>query len=326
MKTTQHTGPTAIRRILVPTDFSECAEQAFTYALDLAARQGARVHLLHVMNFLEGDHYSPLRFSPEAAVRRETPDKLILDHLRATIEAHRAEGVRVDPVKVRGRSVVQAVLDHAAREQIDLIVLGTRGRGSVQHFMLGSITEEIVRRATCDVLTVRVGAEAAPSAVERILVPLDLAPSSARVLARAKEVAAGYGAAMDVLHVIEPLPFPAVLTGIMTVYDVVPDVRDQSEEHLRRLVREAPGPEVPADLHLEDGHPARLIVEQAAEYGTDLIIMGTHGLSGFEHFFLGSVTERVVRTAASPVLVVRIPEESVRAEVAEAVGQDRGGA
>lgn len=147
-----------ISRILFPTDFSPDAEHAFQYALTLARKFGAELHLLHVI-------YFPPQ-TPEYDIG-QVIDSLIKhaeESLKKLVESAK------DPNQIF-RTDVQVGVEHAEitkfaeREKIDLIVMGTRGRTGLAHVFLGSVAERVVRHSACPVLTVkfpaRKGGEAA---------------------------------------------------------------------------------------------------------------------------------------------------------------------
>ncbi len=141
-----------LKTILVPSDFSECSEAALRYALELARRFDARVHLLHVVQ-------DPLT-QPWAAEGFSLPLFEIVDdwhaqareRLKAVVPAADCDRVTIAAVVA---TPYAEILDYAARNDVDLIVMGTHGRGGVSHMLLGSIAERVVRRAPCPVLTVR---------------------------------------------------------------------------------------------------------------------------------------------------------------------------
>jgi len=141
----------AIRKILVPTDFSDCSEAAVQYGRDLAVAFGASLHLLHVVQ----DPY----VQPWAAEAFGVSLAGVLDRweqdARAQL-AQRAKGVAVERVTRVGHPFVE-ILTYAAEQSVDLIVMGTHGRGPVAHMLLGSVAERVVRKAPCPVLTVRPG-------------------------------------------------------------------------------------------------------------------------------------------------------------------------
>jgi nucleotide-binding universal stress UspA family protein len=206
-------------------------------------------------------------------------------------------------------------VQYADEHDVDLIALGTHGRRGVMRFLMGSVAEEVVRRASCDVLTIRAeGADEAealtPEAVTRVVAPLDLSAYSLPLARRAAALASDYTASLTLLHVVEPLPTPVPFMGAVTLHDIVGDPVGQADDLLNRLVDEL-GPDVPAtEARAVEGHAALTITETAEEAGADLIVIASHGLTGLERVLLGSVTARVVRRAPCPVYVARVEPES----------------
>ncbi len=146
------------KTILVPHDFSSCANHAAALARDVAKLHGARVVLLHVAEL-------PPMLGPGAAV---VPDEggapiNVKDYAMRSAESHledlanrlRTDGVEVSTVARTG-NVASEVADCAKREGADLIVMGTHGRTGLAHVVLGSVTEKVVRHSMVPVLTVRV--------------------------------------------------------------------------------------------------------------------------------------------------------------------------
>ena len=138
--------------ILVPSDFSECSEAALRYGLELARRFDARVHLLHVVQ-------DPLT-QPWAAEGFSVPLFEVVDKWQKDAKERLALSVpQADADRVTIAATVAwpyaEILRYALEHNVDLIVMGTHGRGGVSHFLLGSIAEKVVRRAPCPVLTVR---------------------------------------------------------------------------------------------------------------------------------------------------------------------------
>jgi nucleotide-binding universal stress UspA family protein len=141
-----------LQTILVPSDFSECSDQAVRYGLELARRFDAQVHLLHVVQDPVTQPWAAEGFSVPLFEVVEQWQKKAIERLTASVpEADRA---RVTVACVVSTPYSE-ILDYAAEHDIDLIVMGTHGRGGVTHMLLGSIAERVVRRAPCPVLTVR---------------------------------------------------------------------------------------------------------------------------------------------------------------------------
>jgi nucleotide-binding universal stress UspA family protein len=144
-----------VTSILVPTDFSETSDAALAYAKTLAGCLGASLHVLHVF----AEPYAPALYAPEvyAAVPEEAREEA-LEQVRALLaERLSAEeviyfrGTRAILSGVAAKKIVRYAADH----DVQLIVMGTHGRGGMSHFILGSVAEQVVRTAPCPVLTVR---------------------------------------------------------------------------------------------------------------------------------------------------------------------------
>ncbi len=146
--------------------------------------------------------------------------------------------------------------------------------------------------------------------IRTIVVPVDFSPSADEARAWAVDLARRYDAELIVTHTGPPVAWPASPDGIMTVTDIVESTRRElaiSLEGLRASI-EAAG--VRARSRMLDGIPATEISRLAREAGADLVVMGTHGRTGLKHALLGSVAEKVVRTAPCPVLTVRMREDT----------------
>jgi len=142
------------KRILVPIDFSEPSDAALDHARTLATRFGASLHLLHVAEDPYRAFYSAEVFVPEIEGLRdsilEDATRRMKDRLRAT---ERDEGA-VTVSAIIG-TPAGSIVEYAGGNDIDLIVMGTHGRGGMSHLFVGSVAERVVRMAPCPVLTVR---------------------------------------------------------------------------------------------------------------------------------------------------------------------------
>ncbi len=285
-----------IEKILFPTDFTECAEHAFSHAAHLAARFGAELHVLHVVVPSAKDPDNPMTYLDDVDLS-VTPS--------GRKDSYRHEGVRVLHAQEMNFSEATGILEYADRHGVDLIVMGTHGRRGLGRLLLGSVSEEVVRGASGPVLTVCPGAEAGGNQpVHRILVPVDFSDSSVPALTHAKELAAAYEAHLDVLHVITEVALPGVY-GIEPVSVAGADVQRRVHDALRIHATKSPGANVPFDVHVLVGFPARDIVDFAADHEIDMIVLSTHGRTGLKRLVMGSVAENVVRMAPCPVFTVK---------------------
>ena len=144
--------------------------------------------------------------------------------------------------------------------------------------------------------------------IHHILAPTDFSDSSKKTLSDALELAQTFGATLSLLHVIEPPPYP--IEGFVPPAmgaDLLGDLERQASAELAQVLSEAHGATIEVTRAVAMGSPAQKIVETAEAEHVDLIVMATHGRTGLSHLLIGSVAERVVRTAPCPVLTIRPP-------------------
>lgn len=284
-------------RILLPTDGSGPATAALEYGARVAERFDASVHVLHVAERVPG------RDEAEAENRRdsERSSDEVLESARDWVDV---EGVPASDEVVTG-DPIDVIPSYAAEEGFDLIVMGTHGRTGIGRYVLGSVTEAVVRTADVPVVVVR-GTDEVRTALpyETIVVPTDGSEHAAVALDRGIELAARSDATLHALSVVDVSPI-----GL----DPEVDLRvDRLEAGAQRVVDDARaraedrGVDVVTSTSFGSIH--RGIASYAQEQDADLLVMGTHGRSGLDRFLLGSVTERVLRTAPTPVLTVRADE------------------
>jgi len=139
-----------LKQILVPIDFSPQSERASDYGLTLARKFGATVHLLHVIE--DPVVYLPMYESYPVPSRQQF-ETYAQERLDNWIPEAVAEGVKIETAWRHGRPDVE-IVDYASDSAIDLIVIGTHGRGMAAHLLLGSVAEKVVRKAASPVLTV----------------------------------------------------------------------------------------------------------------------------------------------------------------------------
>jgi nucleotide-binding universal stress UspA family protein len=142
-----------LKKVLVPTDFSESARHAVTYGISFAREYSAELILLHVVENLTVGYASDLFPVPMAEVFQEISGYAKAELAKLGSEA-RAKGVDVEEQVVQGKPSAE-IMRFAADNDVDMIVLGTHGKGMLDQALFGSTTERVVRRAPCPVLTVR---------------------------------------------------------------------------------------------------------------------------------------------------------------------------
>ncbi len=143
--------------------------------------------------------------------------------------------------------------------------------------------------------------------LKRILLPTDFSDSSNSALNYAVAFADQFGAAVDLLHVIEPPP-PGALMSYVSLEDLRKGMHEEAELKMKELQTKWEDYCFPVNRIVIDGFPFVEILKHAKESNADMIVMGTHGRGAIAHMLLGSVAEKVVRKASCPVLTVRHPE------------------
>ena len=291
------------KRILVPTDFSLCAEAAFSHALYLGQRYKAEVHLLHVAP-------PSARESRDGEI--EWPDKITDPRPGMPAYTEHWQDLPLRRAIVHHADPVAAILTYAREQAIDFIVMGAHGdRGTgfflnlgVESSFLGHTAEQVVRHAGCPVLRVVMPNGRSPERIRRLLVPVDGSSLSLLALAYAKDMAALYDARLTLLHVLPPRSSSAAKKEEEAS-------EEQARQELLDLFNKTKGPDVSAGFHIARGRPDRMIRTFVETHKVDLVVMGAHSDLGQD--VLGIVTERVVRKAPCPVLTVRRGKPDLKA-------------
>ena len=298
-----------IHRILWATDFSAGSQHAQAYAAFLAHAYGAELKIIHVFEIypstLSADPGAdPLLLEPIRNEISRTLDELAADAGRCGVQATSLHALGI---------ASEQVIETARKEAVDLVILGTHGRTGLEHVLLGSTAERVVKGAPCPVMTVRSVGTAptheTPISIKRILAPIDFSDCSLDALEYAIQIAKRLEAAVTILHVLE-----WASVGLdFSVAEVAESgrVRRDTESRVAGLADLVRTQGLTADAMIRGGGaPADFVLELAGERGVDLIVMGTHGRRGLSRLLLGSVAERVLRRAACPVITVKSPKFS----------------
>lgn len=280
-------------RILVPTDGSDNANEAATYALDMAKMLGAEVMALSV-NDNSGFAIMSGEVDPEVEEHYRGMGRDATAHV---VELGKNVGVEVSPLVIEGIPAAEIV---TVSKEFDVVVMGTMGRTGLAHFLLGSVAEHVVRLAHCPVLVVRAGNERKASECHRLLVATDGSESSKVAVEHGLKLAASLKAEVTAMSVSDVRDLPG------SVYKFRDHLR-RSTEACQRTVDAvaAEGRKRGLDVAtmVAIGSPANEIVKESERH--DLVVTGTLGRSGLARLRLGSVAERTVRHSRCPVLVVR---------------------
>jgi len=289
--------------ILVPTDYSETAGHALTFAQRLALDFGATLYLVHVQVLLEGQEFDEALKTQIEALSRH-----VEDDARGRVEKI-PDSFRVHGKVVRGLDVAESLLETGSEIGADLIVMGTNGRRGLRNLLLGSVAEEILRTAPIPVISVRKDANIDERSAGSILLPHDFSSCSTDAMEMARDWARMLNARITLLHAVEPVIYPEFYAVNIMPEDIVSSIEDKSWKALQELA-EGVFSGLETEIKVVRDHGVEAILSEADPKHYDLIIMGNRGLSGFQHLLLGSVVEGVVRRAEIPVLSVRQKREN----------------
>ena len=243
------------------------------------------------------------------------------DAMREGLEKQQRE--LAEPLVAAGRSVgylvvearaADAISDAARERNMDLVVMGSRGRGTIRSMLLGSVAAEVAAQAPCPVLVAR------HPTITRLVVATDGSDLAGTIPDRLAALGAFSGMHADAVAVsISDRPAFELIVNLYTLGDErLAAKRQELREHYardaERLADALTQVGIPTTPHLRTGDPAREIIELARERGADLIVTGTRGLGSLDRLLLGSVARNVLIHSGASVLVVRPTPERRRSD------------
>ena len=271
-------------KVLVPVDFSEESINAFRFALDLTARSGGEIGLLYIVPL------PVLRNSPRMPVERYRGP--LIEELKSVahfrfyqlIQEHNAETSRISADVLMSSHIHQTITDHASKNNFDTVVMGTKGASGIREWLIGSITEKVVR--TCPVPVIAVKEYTTGIGIRDIVFPniLDIG-TQGDLVARIKDLQRFFQAKLHIVRINTPTVF-------------------KSDAVIRQRLNEFARTHALVDYTInvfnysteEEG-----IREYARQFKGALIAMGTRGLRGVGRLISGSIAEDVVNHAQYPV-------------------------
>lgn len=310
-----------MKRILVPLDGSEFGEHSLPLAMRIAKRSEGTLHLVSVIPIsetigLEGYPYLSQDFLKSIHQRHER-------YLAGVAEKINANGVVAEvSLLYQGESISDTIVEHAHNVKPDLVTITTHGRGGLARLFLGSIADRLIRQLPMPLLVVRPHTEKLDMyhlpALKKILLPLDGEPDAEKMLPSAGKLTQLMNAELTLLRVITPLiPMDYHCQGFDTLDEEVEEVINRTEETQAHLQQQAESYlNILADdlrkhgltvhtMVVQNKHPASAILELTEKEQFDLISLETHGRKGVSRLILGSVADKLIRTAHVPVMVHR---------------------
>jgi nucleotide-binding universal stress UspA family protein len=297
------------KRMLVSLDGSKTAEVVFSYARELSGRLCLDLDLLHVCTAEESQQL-PMR-------------QAYIEHMAETLKAQ-SEEIRnkcetkpgKKAIEARGKVVTgypaEEILKYADENKIDLIMLATHGRSGIRRWGLGSVAEKVIHEANVPVWLVPASLrediiyDKMPQRV--IMVPLDGSKLAEEVVPHVTELTKQRGVEVKLmlLNVAKPANVRLSDKEKDLIGEDITTLKTEGELYLKKIVKKFKDAGLDAEAEQLIGDPAEEIVRYAATYHPLLIVMSTHGRSGFSRFVFGSVAENVLhRLEKTPMFLVR---------------------
>jgi nucleotide-binding universal stress UspA family protein len=274
----------AMKKILVPCDFSRTAEEAFRFAVNIANKNNSEIHLLYVVDSASGS-FSSEEISHIAAFNAFFMQKLG-EQLKEKL--HDLKSKYADPdcpvsLSIEIGSLSNNIQRYITEQKIDLVVMGTNGATGLKEIFVGSNTEKIVRTAKVPVVAVPLGSHI--NGVEDIVFPVDPCNDPTKFLKQLMLLQDLFQAKLQLLWINTPNIFKSD-------DEALADLKEFADEyHLQNY-----------KMNIRSNHTEHEgILRFAWEINASLIFMPTHGRKGFAHWFGGSVTENVVNHVQCPV-------------------------
>jgi nucleotide-binding universal stress UspA family protein len=307
-------------RFIVPLDGSTFAEQALPFAVSIARRAGAMLQIVQA--------HVPLAslYSGSDLAADMTLDSTIRDNETAYLDSVVKRLAEIVPVRVSrtllGSPIAEAIHDYVVAAGADLVVMATHGRGSLSRFWLGSIADKLVRCLPVPILLVRPQEQPPDFALDHvfrhILVPLDGSELAEQALGPAVAMGSLMGADYLLVRVVDPIQSAGRDAQGFLVSGLAPEgfqrLRDEAVAYLERTAERLRARSLQVFTRvLISSQAAEAILHEADTTPIDLIALETHGRGGLARLLLGSVADKVVRGAPTPVLVHR-PQATIAAD------------
>lgn len=272
-----------MEKLLLASDGSEFSEGAIREAILLAKTCSSKLYVMSVAEVLDirefADDY------PLAAVEKLETE--LRQHLESVKKSAEKEGIVCEIILSKGKEASKLIIDEAAKNNAELIIMGRHGRTGITRIMMGSVTAKVIGDAPCKVLVVP---RFARVSLDRILVPTDGSIYSDLAVREAISIAKRIKSSLIALSVYKR------------------DANFELAEATIGIVKEVAEKEgVKVEALTLKGEPHEVIVDTVEKKNAGFMVVGSHGRSGIERLLMGSVTERLIGHAGCPILVVRKP-------------------
>jgi nucleotide-binding universal stress UspA family protein len=296
----------ALKNIICATDFSDLANYAVNYGVSLAKEFNAKLYLCHVIDLSSATLYGDATFAFETQLVHM--EEYAQERLRRLMEGHNIEW---EPLVSTGNAADE-VSRLAEEKNADLAITATRGHSGLKRFILGSVTEHLMRTLPCPLLAVHRHEKylevlnGQDIKFKKILIGCDFSNNSNLAFQYGLSLAQEFESELHLVHVLEPPIYKEWPKSVEHTKAVIrKDLFVQLNEKLEAMVPQDALNWCKPRTTLLEGLPDVELTRYADAQGIDLIALGVAGHRLVESFFVGSTTERVMRKAPCAVLSVR---------------------
>jgi nucleotide-binding universal stress UspA family protein len=303
-------------RILVPLDGSGLAEQVLLFVTRISLGMGIPIHLIQVVHTVPEDMADPVHGLYRSSITDGMHDEAI-DYLNSI--KRKTAGAEITCEALEG-NVSSIIIEEAAKTPGSLVAMSTHGRSGVARWLLGSVTDNVLRHTKNPMLIDHGHREGEPESdtnLSTIIIPMDGSPMAEEVIPHVAALANALDLEVTLLHASATAEEFGSITGFRRLdgvsggyfqnfEDMARDARNQAIDYLNGMEDKLRKQGVTTiESRIERGPAADVIVDAALDTPDNLVAMTTHGRSGPARWTLGSVADRVVRHSGEPVLVVR---------------------
>jgi len=267
-----------MEKLLVATDGSEFSKSAIREAINLAKICSSKLIAVSIVK--TNPEFED--FVPQVIEKLE---KEVIRYLESIKNRASKENVDCEIIVHLSEEPYQDIIDEAAKNQVNMIIVGTHGRTGLKRLMMGSVTAKVIGHSTCNVLVVPVTAKVE---CKNILIATDGSRYSD-------------AAAIEAIGVSKRCGSSLIVISVATSDEEI----KSAEDNVKKVVELAEKEGIKTDGLAVKGIPYEAIVDASKRKGADLIVVGSHGRTGLERLLMGSVTERVIGHCESAVLVVK---------------------
>lgn len=321
-----------LKKILVPTDFSKGSEVAYSVAQNIADTFGGEIDFIHIIPTLKYFNESIKRLGVPLDINKDVYPQVIDEseiRLKKAMDQYLKEKNKGKHIIKVERRPSEKIVNYADKHGYDLIIMGSRGKDETR-FVRGGTTERVIRKSKIPVFSVDDRFD--KNKVRNVMMSTDSSELSLAAFPLAVSIADSYNADLTLFHVIElygtvseDIPRSPEKGEGISIYEAIINRTNQylSKRKIENIHIQRTGVTFEDEVIITDGDQSRSVnlftkiekgisahyeIESYASEHADLVVMATHGHSGFAHLILGSTAEKVAQYVKKPVITIR-PDE-----------------